>query len=428
MKRFLSIGAQLVGVLLSLCFRPVIAAEATKFDFENLSALIKKADIRSVEQLLPRLPKEFQKNYVLMKDSVSNQGATPENPRVIVFSNDAKLILAFTGDSEKAKDYSNLEIIQFREKTNSFEFRKVEFDKDKVANISEKNPERCLKCHQKDPRPNWENYRFWPGAYGEKDDSLSPTEEKQLTSFFVDALKHPRYQHLTNLKESFQMELDYTNVKRTKGHHNIEFGRRVAQLNFRRIARLIRDLPNYEKIKYAVIGMLRCARWYSGDSVLKFFPERDDIKKIFEKYKSTSDQSPYGYNQGEFLLSLINEIGGASTSGWSMNFRFFQSGGFYKDKSSYRRDNDSLRTPNAHTRELSAILAEQDPELEKFLDIDERAYGGIKVKVADASEKSCKNLEELSVKAIENLKSSQRKDSSSEESNLGFATHQKQAI
>ncbi|MBY0384495.1 hypothetical protein K2X05_04985, partial [bacterium] len=72
------------------------------------------------------VPQEFFQNYVLMYRSRSLQDASYLMPRAIVFGRSAKFIMAFNGH-EKQKGYNNLEIIQYREKTQRWEFREITF-------------------------------------------------------------------------------------------------------------------------------------------------------------------------------------------------------------------------------------------------------------------------------------------------------------
>ncbi|MEQ1879057.1 MAG: hypothetical protein ABL958_20625, partial [Bdellovibrionia bacterium] len=200
------------------------SASAQAFTFEDLAAIIKSGNVKSIEQLLPLLPEELRADYVLMYRSRSLQDASFENPRAIMFGKDARLVLSFNGDPSH-KGFSEIEAIQYREKEARFEFREIQFGA--RVDISAANPAKCLKCHQAatrtgvDPRPNWEPYSFWPGAYGAADGFFKPSLSRQqieknlskdpemlaivragdgeragLERYQANAPNHPRYKYL----------------------------------------------------------------------------------------------------------------------------------------------------------------------------------------------------------------------------------------
>src|SRR5579884_502312 len=72
-------------------------AFGSHFDFVKLRDLINSKNIESIESLLASLPEEYKLFFTLVYSSKSAQGATPENPRAILFGRDGKLILTFNG-------------------------------------------------------------------------------------------------------------------------------------------------------------------------------------------------------------------------------------------------------------------------------------------------------------------------------------------
>src|SRR5262245_21138186 len=59
--------------------------------------------VDSVSELVPLLPEELRKNFALVYDSRSpfKASITPARPRVILFTDDARLVLTFIGDDTK---------------------------------------------------------------------------------------------------------------------------------------------------------------------------------------------------------------------------------------------------------------------------------------------------------------------------------------
>src|SRR5437879_2564289 len=66
--------------------------------------LVDAKKISTLEQLLPQLPHDLRSNFVTVSQSRSLQEAAPDKPRVIMFGEDAKLIIAFNGAPLKGSD------------------------------------------------------------------------------------------------------------------------------------------------------------------------------------------------------------------------------------------------------------------------------------------------------------------------------------
>ncbi len=63
--------------------------------FESLLGLIRRENVKNVDELLPKLG--LLSNYSFVFKSRSKMGATTLEPRVDLFSNDASFILAYAG-------------------------------------------------------------------------------------------------------------------------------------------------------------------------------------------------------------------------------------------------------------------------------------------------------------------------------------------
>lgn len=291
--------------------------------------------------------------YLLAYRSRSLQEATPENPRAILFHPSADFAAAFNGHPSQ-KGYNQMELYRFNYQQNKFEFYELSFLENQKPRLSEANPRKCLDCHQSlgrtdvDPRPNWEPYFMWPGFYGsagdrtfksidhlfpsmkEKMDPVRdavmlqeiPLEEERYSRFQELRANHPRYK----LLESFNKELAAQEAEIYGSHARADlktlmYTQRVAQINFRRVSRLIKeDQELFEYIKDALVVSLSCSagalpedftRWlYENSSLQKngFYPSNldlgDRIKLIFEPfYFDTDDWSMDFKTNAQFAFS-----------------------------------------------------------------------------------------------------------------------------
>jgi hypothetical protein len=361
------------------------------FTFSNLTDLVDKNSVQSIDGLLPLLPQDIRSRYVAVYRSRSLQASTFQKPRIIMFDHDAKFIAAFNGDPG-LKGYDELEVIQFDESKSAFEFREIHFSKGAKPIVSDANPAKCLACHQSvqrkdvDPRPNWEPYSTWPGVYGSNDGGLSgpggaldvgnaakvidgtlpidnpeivdilklaPGELANAKTFADNYLSDPRYGSLgsPNFKfdsysSSAEMTLYLTNA--------------IAKQNFKRVARLLTAMPSYPLFKYLLLNELGC-----------FDADRINLMNLPYKLKSQLPQrlqkDPSGADV--YIADLLNLFvipQGVDTSDWSTDFETHGALGF----------EDRFTTPGGPNEELMAQLALQDKDVAALVGITSNGYVG----------------------------------------------------
>ena len=186
-----------VVACLALALPPT--AGAGEFGFDALQKLIESRQIDGVESLVAALPPDLRAHYTLVFASRSLQGATPANPRVILFGADAQFVLAFNGDPT-ARGFNAVETMEFDSRRNEFRFRELLFssiDSQRHLTTSEVNPARCAACHDRPGRPIWDTPPAWPGVYGERYRAgLSSQEASGMRAFLALQSQHPRYRYL----------------------------------------------------------------------------------------------------------------------------------------------------------------------------------------------------------------------------------------
>jgi hypothetical protein len=240
-------------------------------------------------------------------------------------------------------------MMQYREVGRRFEFREIEFPEDKDAVVSEANPKLCLTCHGQDPRPNWEAYATWPGAYGSNDDEISEEVLPHLKRFLERAETHPRYRFLVDLQKGFERQSPDYDGSRTVQEHNINLSARLTHWNFRRLSRILEATPDWNRYKYAVLGVLLCHDFHENRTPLEqFFPE---------SFWPLLDGTP---RKGEpYVLQMRNLTDlfarrGISTKKWAMSFRFAP---------------QSFQGPSRAPMQLASMLLE-DPDLKPFFEVE----------------------------------------------------------
>lgn len=236
----------------------------SRFAYEDLVGLIRGQNVRSVAELLPLLPEELRSNYALMRQSRSLQFASPRHPRVILFGRDARLTCAFSGDP-KEPSFDTLECVQFRERERTFDFREVQFPtaanglaevRFSDTNVSADGRTSCTTCHGADPRPNWNGYSRWPGAYGSDDDTMSE-HDRDYAAFVAGRAADPRYRWLIQGPKATDPYV--AGVADLAHRPNLRFSDAVNRMNALRAARImLARVPPGRSLGFAVAS-LGCA-------------------------------------------------------------------------------------------------------------------------------------------------------------------------
>ncbi len=179
-------------------------ASPPPFGFADVRRIVEEKSIRSVDELLPLLPEDFRSRYVLLSDSKSTQEASPSAPRVLLYTEGARFVLAFNGDPD-VSGFNTIETAELHPDKPSYVFREIEFG-ETAAHVSEDNPKACAACHRQPLRPSWEGWPKWPEAYFGKDTSSDGSEHaederKSFKNFIENRGTSGRYRHLVRLDQ-----------------------------------------------------------------------------------------------------------------------------------------------------------------------------------------------------------------------------------
>jgi hypothetical protein len=159
--------------------------------------------VDSISELVPLLPRELRENFTFVYDSRSpfRAGISPEFPRVILFTNDARLVLTFIGD-DRQPGAELLETMSFDYESASFELHAYLLPAGERKSWRPSAEEaRCARCHGADARPIFDSYPLWPGYYGSVQDTfphdrIGQKEAKNYAAFAAGAAKTGVYKDL----------------------------------------------------------------------------------------------------------------------------------------------------------------------------------------------------------------------------------------
>lgn len=330
-------------------------------DFQSFKNGIQSKKINTVDEALKLIPSELFKNYVLVYRSRSLQESSFLYPRAIVFGRSARFILAFNGHPRQ-RGFNNLEIIQFDEAQQKWDFHEITFSESNSPRF-EKNPKKCMECHQSpkrknvDMRPNWEPYNFWPGVYASVDDTITPVLKEKLNHYLENGTKP--YGILGRFKDEDMVLVDEQAQEMTKleqfektikskpnsryrflGDFNtrdpLNFTKSLVSLNMYRVARLAKEELGllFETYKYTLLGLgslsnnssksipFNCNKFYLPESIKEKFVNITLQSKYFKETKYSKEK---GYTfwkvDLEAALEILFSPLGINTEDWSMDFK-----------------------------------------------------------------------------------------------------------
>lgn len=187
-------------------------------EFENL---IKSNKVTNIDEMLTVLPDQYKDNYTLVyrTQALMQESVTPRRPRVIMFGNSGKFILAYnshkSGKKANRGDVEFVETLSFDPATGKSVLRELRFDGKTVPNFSkvQANAQKCLACHTQSPKGVvaekglavkglWDPYNSWAGVYGSLSRQgidfirLGTTEHKNFQQFLKEKDQNPRYSFL----------------------------------------------------------------------------------------------------------------------------------------------------------------------------------------------------------------------------------------
>lgn len=216
--------------------------------------------VRSVEELLEKLPEAYRSYFVLQYESHSNHQADPIHPRIIFFGPDAKLLVGVSG-LVSDPFFNTIEMIEYEPQSASFSFYSVHFNPRKQKPRVERNPKDCQRCHSPDPKPNWEPYNLWPGAYGSVHDQiLAGTKEYQGFQKFLEAYPNSsRYRFLpgpfyVEAQDSFGSRHFYLSHRGVGPNSSLSI--LLNFLNRDRMAKKLLSSPKHLKYRPAFVAAL----------------------------------------------------------------------------------------------------------------------------------------------------------------------------
>ncbi len=308
------------------------------FGFAELKQLIEGKQISSIEDLLPHLPESLRSNFTLMAESESAQGATPDNPRVILFGNDARTVLAFNGDPSQA-GHNKLEVIEFKDDTREFEFRSITFPDSKSHNknveFSEKNPKACLGCHGgEDPRPNWARYPKWKTAnsrpYGHFDDNLT-SDHDEFIKFLAKKDESPIYRHLIFEGSKINPYSPYAGPSGTaqgtaRFRPNMRLTNFFIRQNAQRLMRKLESHPRFDTYQSLILLLREQTHEIfrannenaKGDLISEQVWALLEKDKLFSHEEISALKKEYIFGSGPKIVDRLLKALGTQYSDWSL--------------------------------------------------------------------------------------------------------------
>jgi hypothetical protein len=299
-------------------------AMTAPYDLPQIKAWMQSENILTIDDFIKKLPADLLSEYTLMHTSQSLHEASFQNPRAILFGDKAQWIVSFNGNTSQNAGRM-IEMMIYDAKTKKYAFHEIEFSETDVK--VKENPSKCLSCHGKEPRPIWDHYNRWPGAYGDNDDRFNEAEFAELQTFIASASGHPRYQHLKNLAAGYKPTFPGVRqgmTERSLKDHNRAFTLKLYHQHISDLADSMRADPKFAVVKpLALYFLTKCyvdpsVRMYGDGSILSDEGPVNNIMTLLSKGQTAKLNSPF---LPEFSLDYIFSRLGFNTNDWYFNTR-----------------------------------------------------------------------------------------------------------
>ena len=239
--------------------RPIAPVGVPDARIDALHAFATNAGISSVAGLLGALPPWLLANHILVETSRAGHPASVENPRMLLFGSDARLLLAVGSDP----DDPHREVIDAAElEENGFwRFRSIDF-RTSPPTLSP-DDSACTGCHADPPRPFWGSYPSWPGVFGALQDRVSASQANRLNELRAAPGASDRFFALGvpapfgggAWKEGDLVRLPGRAYAYSNTVFNMELGAAVADGAFRRL----RAAPGFRDLRDELLTLSYCA-------------------------------------------------------------------------------------------------------------------------------------------------------------------------
>jgi hypothetical protein len=177
-------------VLLSLTISAFTNSQQPEDTETNLTDLIQKNNIRTLEDLVPLLPTEMRSNFALkhgikrsgerghLIEAKVSQSADPDLPRAILWNERNGFTVSYNGGATNQLANQRLDILSFSEKDKIFSLTAINFplSEEQIINGHSKivvQDQSCKECHGSMNRPILSMYPDWPAFYGSDNDELN---------------------------------------------------------------------------------------------------------------------------------------------------------------------------------------------------------------------------------------------------------------
>ena len=237
-----------------------------EIDWKNINNISELSCLKSRDELLKsvkkQLPDRNHKNgadRVMMRQTESNQRASIEYPRVIMFNawKTSKIPdegFRFALGFETFPDSTSVEVAIFDNKANIWNFAGLEFE-DAGLKIER---ETCKVCHGSgdNQHPIWQGYNVWPGAFADRNNLKQ--EELQFLQDLKDGKysQHPIFKYINKHK-------NYKLGKELRGNENLIW-LIMGNASKKFVARVQEKQSLSQKDKLKLAYKMACQRKYSA--------------------------------------------------------------------------------------------------------------------------------------------------------------------
>jgi len=297
-------------VILLFIIHPI---KSLGYTYEELLELVNYS--QNIDEVLKNLPDQLKENIVIGFSSdaekVVKEYVSPKNPRIIMYTDDGRLLLSVVSDPASPL-YNSLQVIRVTQEETwipeNITIRKG------VSKIT--RPRKCLTCHHKG-RPNWDTYNRWRNFWGSYhkpvgDEAYKHLSEEEVTAYKEASQVYDDNPRLADLKPEKLKSYNELSI-RTLLDRNLKATQVMHKANLAIIFNEIKNSPNFNKFQLAIFYATRNAAVIDGKKFINLISKhykmpKEVVKNLYNKSLETviKDSTEYAQRRFEVGQRLFN--------------------------------------------------------------------------------------------------------------------------
>lgn len=277
-------------------------AEVRFPSIEAVYAAVTAGTVTSVDELIDFLPADYFGHFTLMRQSRSRHDASREYPRVLLFGNDARFLMAI-GTDPADPNVDVVEMAQLDRASGLWTYREIDFGGEQPSPSTDDAT--CRVCHGTPPRPIWGTFPDWIGAFAADGNSFLNEDAIALVDHVLaqpdgGRLRRLRFQDIQSINQQGPFLLPIRRDGRANPVFNLDLSAAVADSLLRRV----KHHPDYSQLRWEILERRVCEYEPAGDLFVRLGLDGPNDFQLAHPIAETTPDS-FRWNTGTTGLDRV---------------------------------------------------------------------------------------------------------------------------